>query len=54
MTLQTTYERVMCTGGFLKGSGSIESTKELKSSFSAHKSGNDLLFYFKQKALIYL
>lgn len=54
MTLQTTYERVMCTGGFLKGSGSIESTKELKSSFSAYKSGNDLLFYFKQKALIYL
>lgn len=52
--LQTTYERVLCTGGFLKGFGSIESTEELNSSFSAHKSGNDQLFYFKQKALIYL
>lgn len=44
-TPQTTRERAVCTGGLPKGSASSESTEDLKSSFSTHKSG-------KQAALL--
>ena len=47
-------ESILCTGGFLKTSGSIMNNEDLKAPSLLIKTGQNQLLYFRQKAFIYL